>query len=376
MLFSHLKKKSQSEAQTTYFKEYENFVVGNDLFAFSFFKDLITKETSSNICFEENLEFENLLPSGPSVIRGSENIEIVKNHFADLSSDIFDVKFYKDSEFHSFGGRKKPEKVLEGEEFFTYKKLNADVKDLLVTPELMEFFESRKNEFITLKIQAITKQTDFWELLFVNGAKIKCNKLIWGKSPFLLLGLLSNKQAFMQSLIDFCQSTKRPFGFTVNFTVTTNEPITDMSDTIFIPKSFTYDLGHFIGEFKAFDPNSKSQSFSFFSFLAEEDSDVEAVARQIHQLKRNLFKIYPKLVNKKMEENIIVSDQKSLYFHGSDQLFHKMQLKDLKNLHFIGCDAPLSPEFLEKQNITFDSNKISFLGRSLLVGQQFFALTE
>ncbi|MFN8369408.1 MAG: hypothetical protein U0T83_02150 [Bacteriovoracaceae bacterium] len=380
MLFSHLKKKSHAESQTTYLKEYENFVVGNDLFALTFFKDLIKLEPSSNLCLEESLELENLIPNGPSVLRGNENIEIVKNYFPDMISADFefksDVKFYKDSDFHSFGGRKKPEKVLDGEEFFTQKKLDLDVKDLLLTQELKDFFEKQKNDFITLKIQTIVRQADFWEVVFVNGNKIKCHKLIWGKQPFLLLSLLSNKQDFLQPFIDFCQSTKRPFGFIVNFSVKSDMAITESTDTIFIPKSLTYDLGHFIGEFKPFNAFTQTQEFSFFSFLAEEDSDVEAVGRQIHQLKRSLFKIFPKLVNKKLEESIIVSDQKSSYFHGSDQFFQKSELKDFKNIRFIGCDAPLLPKFLQHKKIDLDSNKISFLGRSVLANQQFFDVTE
>jgi hypothetical protein len=377
MAFKDLHKlKKIIEVQKEYI-QVQHLVVGKDIFALSIYKLLQGKYGKENVRLlsEDALLKSDLLPKGPSTIRGASNQKIIEELFPEALVDmgVDQALFYKDMTWKSFSGRSKSEALKFGEEFFTSPRFNIDATK--VFPELVnseDFVAEINTEAYQVRLKSILRSGEGFKVECQNGTEFECEKLYFGQSPYQYLNYYSNKNELSDLFIEFCESTNTPSALFVKFVF--EKIISDIKETLFIPLSYTHEWGHFVGEFNdvkkdTYNDMASAQEIEFIHFLDEDQTSEEDLSKVIRLLKKNMDKIFTQF-SKINSREYIVLEQEIGCLDIDDSLFEKMIHEDkgeTKNLFLLGINAPVINAQCENLNFEYSPRSVNVMARALLV---------
>lgn len=345
-------------------------VVGKDIFALSLYNDLKTTHGLDQVRLlsQDAVLRSDLLPKGPSTIRGSVNQKFFNEMFPDIArtESAENALFYKDMTWKSFGGRSKSEALKYDEEFYTGGQITPDYEQIFKNiPHSDEFLESVNQEAYQVKIKAIRREGEGFVVECINGTEFHCQQLFFGLSPYHYMEFYTEKAEFSDSFMEFCETTKTSSAVFVKF-LFDGSPLSDIKETMFIPLSYTHEWGHFVGEFK---DNKGVQEIEFMHFMEDHLMSEEDVSRIIRLLKKSMEKIFDNFLKIKSHEYIAL-EQEIGCLKIDDELFAKSLesgKNEMKNLFFIGINAPVTDE--QCANYTFEYSKKDLNGvmRALII---------
>ena len=325
----------------------QHLVVGEDLFClclYHYLKEKWGNERVALLC-KHPLTKNDIYPLGPNTLRGSANIKEMARPFPTLewNEETKPALFLKELKWHPFGGKVKPCKLLEDEIFFTWPKAEFDVEKLYPFLKENAFFESLAHQCLTFSLNNITSGERPYDLVepihFIldcaDNICIGCEYLYWGRHPKAFIDLYQNQTQFGDKLIQFYQSLNPPSALYICFQF--ERPITDLSETLFIPLSYTYGRGHFVGEFKT--SNEGHQTAEFMVYLDFEQTSEEQISARIRFIKRNLNKIFKNFSSTPYKTFVkLKSHLASLKMN--DPLFQEAWA-NFPNLSMVSSNAPL-----------------------------------
>lgn len=374
MAFKDLHKLKKVVVVEKEFIEVSHLVVGKDIFALNIYKELQQKYGADNVRLlsEDEILKSDLLPKGPSTLRGEANQALVKKLYPEavVSEGHDQAMFYKDMAWKSFGGRSKSEALKFNEEFYTSSRFDIDAEKIF--PELAqsdEYLAKINSEAYQLRIKTIKRVETGFTVECLNGTEFKCERLYFGQSPYQYLQFYANKNELSDKFIEFCESTKTPSALFVKFVF--EQPITDMKETLFIPLSYTHEWGHFVGEFNdATDGDTNDeQEIEFIHYIDEDSSSEEDISRIIRLLKKNMEKIFDKFSKIKAREYIVL-EQEIGCLKIDDSLFASVAgvgKNDTQNLYLLGINAPIVDTQSNDSSFEYSGSGIDILARALLV---------
>lgn len=342
----------------------QNLVVGGDVFALTTYQTLCEKYGRENVLILNSrpITMDDLKVQGPSTLRGPANLSVFNHLYPELKAKPqgSDSYFYKDSRLFPFKGRAKPERLLWGEEFFSTPRIDYDPFVLFPYLNDENFFRD-----LNLKVDTILSISKNFEIATASGLTLQAQRLFFGEGPYLFSRLYTPKEKLSNEFLQFCEGLASPLSLKIKFEF--DKKITTDLSTLFIPLSQTYEMGHFVGEFK---DRGEIQVANFICFLDPHHCSEEEVGKRIRFLKRNLEKIIPNFKKSSYKEYISLS-QKTPSSSINDDMFEKIS-PTLSNLFFIGENATFSqPESL-KSKFGYSSNQITHVSRALLSHQNIF----
>jgi len=369
MSFSDIRALKKEESTELTPKFIRHLVVGEDVHSIALYKTLIEKYGESEVqllCQKELTPLE-VLPKGPSSLRGEANIEAFKKLYPEVEITLVEkeAEYFKEQEFRKFSGRGKSEPLLWGEEF--YKGQRAELNLAQVYPFLKdeEFFtklNERKWDNTLLNINQVEPteliENTNWTISTTIGEMLQSEHLYWGLGPEAFLQSYENKNQLSDEFIQFCESTHAPASLYIKYVF--DEPITDKEETLFVPLSYTHEWGHFIGEFGT--ENGK-QFIEFILYVDINQQNEEDISRKIRLLKRHIEKIFKKA--KKISCTEFITLEKHTSCPEIDDALYQKGLIGVKNLEMISVNGPFG-DSAPTETIFEDSKKApSHLMRAL-----------
>lgn len=345
-------------------------VVGKDLFSLSLYSDLKSKHGAENVRLlsQDAILKSDLLPKGPSSIRGETNQKMFKLLYPEvnLTKCSENALFYKDMTWKSFGGRSKPEALKYDEGFFTGDRIDPDFEEVFKNVSHSEgFIDGMNLESYQVRLKTIRKTAQEGFIVeCINGTEFHCEHLYFGLSPYHYLQLYSEKNELTPSFIEFCESTKTSSALFVKFIFET--PLSDLKETLFIPLSYTHDWGHFVGEFRNIDG---AQEIEFMHFLEDHLMSEEDVSRVIRLLKKSMEKIFDNFLKIKSHEYISL-EQEIGCLKIDDDGFEKSahsEKNGLQNLFFVGINAPVTKQQRDVFNFEYSPDSLNGVMRALVI---------
>ncbi|MBC7428287.1 MAG: hypothetical protein H7336_06730 [Bacteriovorax sp.] len=345
-------------------------IVGKDIFSLSLYNELKKVHGGENVRLlsQDALLKSDLLPKGPSSIRGETNQRMFKDLFPDVALTKCNENsfFYKDMSWKSFGGRSKSEVLKYDEGFYTGDRIDPDFTEVFKNISMNdEYIKSINAEAYQVKLKSIARNDEGFIVECINGTEFHSKNLYFGLSPYHYLEYYTDKNQLSDSFIEFCESTKTSSALFVKF-VFEDRPLSDKKETIFIPLSYTHDWGHFIGEFKSVDG---VQEIEFMHFLEDHLMSEEDVSRVIRLLKKSMEKIFEDFLKIKVRDFISL-EQEIGCLKIDDGLFAKSMesVKDeLKNLSFIGINAPVTSDQRSNNLFEYSGETLNGVMRGLVV---------
>lgn len=355
------------------FIQVPHLVVGKDIFAISIYKALQEKygKDQVRLLSEDAILKSDLLPKGPSTVRGKNNQQVVQELYPAAIGEIGaeQALFYKDMMWKSFGGRSKAEALKFNEEFFTSTRFNVDAE--VIFPELKnttELLANLNSEAYQVRLKSIHRAGTGFKIECINGTEFECEKLYFGQSPYQYLEFYSQKNELSDTFIEFCESTKTPSALCVKFVF--EKPISDIKETLFIPLSYTHEWGHFIGEFNtSVKDNGEVQEIEFIHFLDEDQASEEDISRVIRLLKKSMEKIFEKYSKTTASEYIVLEQEIGCLEIDNDLFFNSVNSgkNELQNLFLLGINAPVSDAQCAEACFEYSKSGVDIFARALLV---------
>ncbi len=337
MSYKKLRELKVSHETQTVIKNVDSLIVGEDIFSLALFQILKNENPELEIVFDKEFDLKTLVPQGPGILRGKDNIEYFKKLYPEISlAEVNEESvFFKDQKFRKFSSRSRPEKLLWGEEYFKENRAEFSYDDLFPFLKNEELLREISEKIVIHPLLKIKKEENLFCLYCTDGYILKTKKLYWGRSPHSFFKYYEHKEKLTNEFVQFCEESKGEAALFVNFHFSTC--ITDRRETLFIPLSYTHDWGHFIGEFD--EVTSNGQKAKFVTFFDQGQNSEEDIAKKIRLLKRSLEKIFPEIQFQKTEESIILQGE-GINFSINDSLFFSTS-KHLSDLILYGPNAPL-----------------------------------
>jgi hypothetical protein len=344
----------------------KNLVVGSDIFALDLFHHLNSKEPGSvKILSDEPIDEENFKLLGPSLVRGEESIQLLRE--LGIEGETSHSVFYKDMKFHKFGSRTKPMKMLWGEEKFAEDHLKLSPEQIL--PSLGEegLVEKLKENSFEMMISSIEKTVPeelidraFWKVHCTNGTVVECENLFWGETPARFYKAYQTKSELTENFVAFCESTQTPCALYVH--INFEKPLTENKETYFFPLSFTHDWGHFIGEIES---KGEGQEARFLTFIDKEESSEEDISRKIRLLKKNFEKNFEKFKGNNYREYVVLKENAYCPKIDDSLLAENKDLQE--NLTFFSFNAPFVGPLTQQSNFEDSWKTSSLIARAALI---------
>lgn len=381
---SELKKNKSSDADKRESVYARHLVYGDDIYAFEQYFRLCEKHGESEVAllcprplyFTKDSSLSDLLPMGPSQLRGRDNINAFKDQFPSVRIKENEVPsvFAKEGTLRAFGGRSKGEPMLFGEEFYSAPKADFIDDELTAYSELFSATLKRENVLqkllevahtdLPLRAYILSEPTDLienanWRLEAGSGKDYHCENLYWCEAPQTFLDLCENKNKLSDKTIEAIEKTSGPC--TLYYRMELEKPFAEEASSVFLPLSYTHEWGHFIGDFKT--DNGKNRA-EFLSFVEKEATTEEEISKKFRLFKKNLEKIFPEITSQIVREWIVLSEQSACQ-NVDDSLVEEIKKSGLKVV-FVSHSAPL--EFFEKsdESLGYSTKKLSHLVRGLL----------
>jgi hypothetical protein len=257
------------------------------------------------------------------------------------------VLFYKDSKFHEFFGRVKhfefkpiEEQFLKERYHFKWENLISDEKWNTLTENLSD----KQYAKIIQKIELVEASDLVEPANFIihtgDFEKFECENLYWNDEPKKLTKLVSHDSPIQLSdaTMEYLRGVNSYPGISVAFRA--HGEVYDDEATIFLPQSVTHSHGHFIGDFYRYNPETKTQDFTFSMILQEEDTMTEEeLAKKIKLLKRVMERTIPNFSKIRYDEFIRFKSE--MFFDGMNDELAPQIKNDHPNLYLVGNWAPV-----------------------------------
>ena len=319
-------------------------VVGSGLFPIAQFLKLESIHGSGGqvLISERGASDQDILLQDPWPIRGQENIDLVKSLYPHLGLEENHRRalFLKEGKWREFGGRARPETLLPGEAFYTSPKARVNLEECFsLSPEILEEINTTPGPILRDSVVGITGGgPERYQLSTAQGLSLLCDQLYWGEDPWNFLDVYTHKDNLGPNLIKFCTDPEMPSSLRLDFEFST--PITNRTETVFIPLSYTHEMGHFIGDFFM---DMATPRASFFTFVNPNEENEEGLSRKIRLFKRNIKRVFPNFRKDLTRERISLDKQNgsprvddALFFHGANPY--------RENLFFIGPNGALEDD--------------------------------
>ncbi len=367
---NNLKKKPTEVIDNTYTK---NLIIGNDIFSLATYHMLskfseitpsdITPHEEILIIGNKKIEMSDLLLRGPSLLRGTDNINIYNHLYntENLNKKKRDPLFFKEQKFRSFSGRSRSQTIFSGEEYFINPSITYEIDKLfpfINDENFIKFFNDNLIECIPSKINKTNNNR--WKITCSDGTNITCDNLFIGTGPNYFISLCK-EDFFSPNFIELCNKSKGRPALYIKFTFEQN--ISELNETLFLPLSYTHDHGHFIGEFKNSTEQSSPQ-IEFLNFLDLDKTSEDDITKSIKAFKRNLEKIFPDFKKSLSSEFITVNEESFITTPNDIAFKNHFTNNEQLNLYFIGFNAPLIN--CSDLSLDVDTNNITHLMRGLL----------
>ena len=352
-----LKKEDTQNFKNLYRK---HVLVGEDIFTVALLLELVEKYGKEQVLWicPREVQIADLLPLGPSQLRGRENIQKFKQLFPEIDLEIYErpAEFFKDLKWKEFGGRSRPEKLLYNENFFTECRGDFNIEELFpflkeegLTAKLQELRHNIGLKSVEKTLSDDLAEPHHFELVLTDNTRVKCETLYWGESAESFLNIYKDKNKLETDFITFCESTHTPSALYVRLVF--ERPITEKEATLFIPLSYTHEWGHFVGEFHSHENNQ--QVANFVTFLEADSTNEDEISKKIRLLKKNCEKIFGVTI-KEIEEEYIKLSTTSSCLKIDDSLAKSFETQ-WGYLKLISVNAPL--EFFSAKDSSFEDSK-------------------
>lgn len=341
---SKLKKHVERRTERVYAR---HLVVGEDAYALAMYQKLVQAHGQEEVALLGRVveNAEDYRPKGPNSFRGRDNLQLLKTIFpeASLSLDERPSLFLKEGTWREFGGRAKPEKLLFGEVYYTGPRiLGAENLTPQLGEEDLKKMGDNAHQVLLSGLEKVTPEdlveNVHWRITGVDGVHYECEQMYWAHSPAYFLELYTDKAQLSDKLIELCESTQSPAQLKVSLFF--ERPITELSETLFIPQSYTHQWGHFIGEFKK-DEGGSGQWAEFTCFIDKQASNEEEISKKFRLLKKNIEKIAPDMSSTKAQEYLVLSPEAPC-LKIDDAGFLACE-NELEKCFFVSVNAPLAP---------------------------------
>lgn len=375
---SELKKK-KVERQ----KKYSKYLVyGSDLFAYETYWRLRNKHGKEHVTFfyphtSQLKSIDELLPIGPSTLRGVDNIEAFKKHFPEIELLVSNnpAVFVKEGELRPFGGRSKSEKLLFDEAYYSQAKAEIKESDLPKIFSVLESEQIRENPHaetvceLPLRLYAQEAQDlvepECWQLQAASEIDYSCEKLYWCASYQHFLDIFENKEKLSDRALEMMEQATLPDSLYYQAQLKGLEaPLKEhfeQKQTLFIPLSYTHEWGHFIGDII----QKNGQYFAeFFSYVEKNASSEEDISKKFRLFKKNLQKIYPPFEGQMEGERLLLKETLGCQKIDDDLLVELG--KNSLQLSIAGAHAPLESFKQEKGQGEYSKRKVSHFVRAAL----------
>lgn len=348
-------------------------VLGEDLFSLSAVRQLWQRYGVAEVAFicSRHLDLKDFSLLGPNSLRGENNLKYFEKLYptAAVKKQTQVASFYKESQFKSFAGRTKPEPLLPGESFYIEPRLEFDQQEVFKLHQDQNFLAQLAEHTIELIPTAIKRYHSLdliekgkWKVTCSNGEEFVCEKLIFGRSPAVFLDLYKDKAELSDQLIEVCEKTQTPCSLIVRLEY--HKKVCEREESLFLPLSFTYQWGHFVGEFSHYDESSNKQVGEFIHFINKDRATEDEVSKKIRLLKRNLEKNFPLIKGAKVEEFIVLKEESSC-LDFDNAAFAKIA-EEVSGVLFIGDNAYLSNDLSKADSFEDSFAETSHLTRGLL----------
>lgn len=344
MGFSDIRALKKEDTTETTSKFIRHLVVGEDVYSVALYRSLVEKfgESEVRLVCKKELSPLEILPKGPSSLRGEGNIAAFQKLYPEVEITIKEeeAEYFKEQEFRKFSGRGRPEKLLWGEEFYKGKRADfnlAQVFPFITDEEFFKNLNETKWSNIVIALKQI-EPTDLvenatWNVSTSIGEELKCEHLYWGDGPQSFLNFYEEKNKLSDEFIQYCESTSAPASLFIKFVY--DETITDKTQTLFVPLSYTHEWGHFIGEFGV--ENGK-QTIEFILYIDINQQNEEDISRKIRLLKRHIEKIFKKA--KKVSSTEFITLEKQTSCPKIDDASFVEGRGNLKNMDIVSVNGP------------------------------------
>lgn len=360
-------KKMHSPQVTTI--SFDQVVIGSDLYSLECFYQLKKKGKNACLVSGNEVSCDSLRPTGPTSLRGESNTLFFSRLYPHIPIEIQteDNFFYKDSKWREFGGRSKPEKILDGEEFYIGKAARGNLDQAFEClqndcHELRSFLSENVHAVLPQKIEREIEGR--WNITLSNGTLLHCQELYWGLPPKQFTSLFTGQGEAFDHLIEYTDSTEAPAS--LYWRAEIPHGIISERQTLFIPQSYTHDWGHFIFEVRP-QFKDKSDLIECLTFFSIDEISEEEVSKKIKAIKKSLEKVYPALTNQFQQEFLNFSELASSS-HLNDQAF-ALTMDHYAGLFFIGENAAIAPLYFKsllREGETAVSTSISHFLRGLI----------
>ena len=231
-------------------------ILGNDVFSVACWYNLVfgQKRDAQLFCWQASPQrLADWFWQGPTWLRGQINQQAVQDYAPHLALHAYqDPLFYKETQWRSFHSRMKPQPLLGEEAYFTATGYDFDWAKLypfLAEDKLLEH-PSVQNK-IPRVIRALAVEDPispvWWQVEFSDGSAVQCQDLIWGGSTSEFKALYQGQTRQLPDAVISHLMRQEPLAiWALRFELDALPEL--MANTFFIPLSYTYDEGHFIGE--------------------------------------------------------------------------------------------------------------------------------
>ena len=277
---------------------YSRYVIlGNDVFSIACWYHLVfgQKRDAQLFCWSASPQrLTDWFWQGPSWLRGQVNKKAVQDFAPHLSLKPYqDPLFYKETQWRSFHSRMKPQPLLGEEAYFTAQGLALDWYQLypfLGEDKLLEHpsIQSRIPRVIRALKAEDPISPAWWQIEFSDGSAVQCQDLIWGGTNAEFKGLYQGQERpLADQLIAHIMQPEPIAVWALRFELDSLPEL--MANTFFIPLSYTYDEGHFIGEV---EQQANATILKVMRILQPQEATEEQAAKDHRYLKRILQKIF------------------------------------------------------------------------------------
>ncbi len=332
-----------------------HLVVGSNLFSLILYNSLRQKEGESEVlCVGDIIDSKSVIPQGPTIIRGDKDIEAFRFLYPNVHIDVVDKPpiSVRDNRFFSLGDEVKYQPLLKGEDFYLQKGAFIDWFEIGAFLKDKVFYDNFNKNLINRSITSVKKVTAsnfLYPTEFLveldNGDTISCQNLYWGDIPSKFFAVLDKSQLlnFDQSIADFSSEYSSLWSLKVSYHFNT-QVCPYNNRTFFFPLSFTYPLGHHIGEFTILSDGS--QKGQFIHLVDKDKVDGQGISSRIKILRKILRK-YFSIKDLPKELVVFTPENHCLKF---DTTHSNNFTKHWKNLHWSGFSAVFSKLVSIKNN--------------------------
>lgn len=206
--------------------------------------------------------------------------------------------FYKEGQWHRFGGRAKGMELGDGESYFLPARQNLTVSSLFSESDWNELDQILNNYQNVRVLETLEKKApqdlvnkDEWWMLFHDLTEVTCEDLWLSLPSRMVMKASHHGQTLPPEMAKYLAGIKSQSAIGLNWECT--KEIYPEAKTLFVPQSMTHEWGHFILDVGQWDQERQCYPVSALILLHEEEPTSESMADKIKLAKRVLERVFP-----------------------------------------------------------------------------------